>query len=502
MANHAAFEARLDFLRDCPPALLQAVIQFPHGRLEDRVAGARAWADALATGSLPTEDCWPPAEIAGPVRAALNQLGVLRFLPDHPELADEVLGDVFEAFERRDGELRFAIAEQLRELETLHRQRIAEQRASHKSKGRDRPGIDSEGPLDMEKLRRLARAQVLARPIEADRVVAEAWQERVRGWSQISEVFGDLGALLGRGADLTRGVLRHTGWKDLVRLAQLLESLDEVREIIRCLGRLQHSDQGEDVVERLFVPMLRLEEELRTRPSPHVPAETRGITRSDDIARMLPAEAALLGHHKLRLLWHARRAERALLTYRVAGTDVERIQVEREVQVEEERRKPRPQRGPIVAVIDTSGSMAGLPERLAKALVLQAMRTAYAEKRRCYLYGYSGPGDVVEQELDLGPDGIRRLLDFLAMSFGGGTDIGAMRSVVRRLDDDDWRKADVMLVTDGEWWAPHDVIEAVRKARAEHGTRFHGVQIGGWDGASLRQLCDPVHTLREWIELQ
>ena len=46
-----------------------------------------------------------------------------------------------------------------------------------------------------------------------------------------------------------------------------------------------------------------------------MPGETRGVYRSGRIARMLPAETMLLTHRRLRLVWHAHRAERSLLTY-------------------------------------------------------------------------------------------------------------------------------------------------------------------------------------------
>lgn len=160
----------------------------------------------------------------------------------------------------------------------------------------------------------------------------------------------------------------------------------------------------------------------------------RVLERSDEISGMLPVEAIMLGHPKMRMLWHARRSERALLTYRVEGVEIERIQVEREGHEEIEGKRPRPERDPIFAVVDTSGSMHGVPEQVAKALVLEALRTAYTEKRRCFLYAYSGPGQVLERELDLSSDGTGRLLQFLGFSFGGGNDeAGMMAKVVARL---------------------------------------------------------------------
>jgi uncharacterized protein with von Willebrand factor type A (vWA) domain len=99
----------------------------------------------------------------------------------------------------------------------------------------------------------------------------------------------------------------------------------------------------------------------------------------------------------------------------------ERVVTERELQEEIEGKRPIQERGPMVVIVDTSGSMHGLPERVAKALTLEALRTAHAERRGCYLYAYSGRGQVIEHELDLSSDGIGRLLSFFVVTFAGAT---------------------------------------------------------------------------------
>ena len=166
-----------------------------------------------------------------------------------------------------------------------------------------------------------------------------------------------------------------------------------------------------------------------------------------------------------------------------------------------ESRRRRRERGPIIAVIDTSGSMHGLPERIAKALVLEALRTAHAEKRRCCLFIFGGPGQTVEIELDLSPEGVGRLLEFLSLSFGGGSDPAeAIAGVLRRLADNEWAKADALLVSDGEWPAPPGLTDAVQRAR-ETGTRFHGIQIGNRGPTGLHEICDPTHVFASWIDI-
>ena len=55
----------------------------------------------------------------------------------------------------------------------------------------------------------------------------------------------------------------------------------------------------------------------------------------------------------------------------------------------------------MLIVIDTSGSMSGTPEIIAKALTLQAEKTAHAEKRACYLYAFGGQGQRIEHDLKI-----------------------------------------------------------------------------------------------------
>ena len=50
------------------------------------------------------------------------------------------------------------------------------------------------------------------------------------------------------------------------------------------------------------------------------------------------------------------------------------------------------------------------------------MRGAHLQERACYLYAFSGPGDVRELELKVTLSSLSQLMDFLTHSFGGGTD--------------------------------------------------------------------------------
>jgi hypothetical protein len=65
-------------------------------------------------------------------------------------------------------------------------------------------------------------------------------------------------------------------------------------------------------------------------------------------------------------------------------------------QINPDRREIRPtaDRGPILLCVDTSGSMRGARETVAKALALECMRAAKEQERDCYVFAFAGPAEV------------------------------------------------------------------------------------------------------------
>lgn len=483
-----ALGTQFAFLSGLNSELSKFVFASSFGSLEERVEGVRAWRDAFQSGALPPHGTWPSDAISASARKAISELGILRFAAQDRSLADELLRDTLQSFVENGELISRELEARIQELESLERKRLAKASVSE---------LDAEA---IESLRRMAENEMGNRIPTADEALLAGWTERVRLWNELSKVFDDLSPFFGRGLDLGRSVLKHIGWSNLLALRRLLATLPKLREVIAALGRFVSVDEGEPIVEQVFTPMRRIQEELREQLVPGIPPDVRGIERSGEIARMLPSEAALLVLPKLRMLWHARRAERALLTYRVEGVQTELVETEVEYLERQEERRPRPKRGPIIAVIDTSGSMSGVPETVTKAIVLQALTTAREERRRCFVFVYGGPGAVIEHELSLTEGGIGGLLQFLGHSFGGGTDIGALHRVVDKLGEPDWQKADVLLVTDGEWSPDQKLVAAITGAR-EAKTRFHGVQIGSTNDAPMKLICDHIYRFSEWSAL-
>jgi len=225
------------------------------------------------------------------------------------------------------------------------------------------------------------------------------------------------------------------------------------------------------------------------------------VQRSGRIARMLPAEAMLLGHPRLRLVWHARRAERTLLAYE--DDDHLREDCLRPAAVLRPSQRPAPERrlerGPMLVCVDTSGSMQGGAEAVAKAVVLEAVRCAHAQRRACRVYAFGGPDEVVEMELGVDAEGVGRLARFLGQGFGGGTDIcGPLERAIARLGEAGWALADLLIASDGEFGATPALAARVEAARRERGLRVQGILIGDRETIGLLELADDIHWVRDW----
>ena len=290
-----------------------------------------------------------------------------------------------------------------------------------------------------------------------------------------------------------------------------LEDLKELRDLVRSLGR----GGGWGPLRR--APTQKLD--LRGRPgllrTTLEAQETRGLTRSDDISRLLPSEAALLargrGVRQARLLFYAKLAEKALSTYERDGWG------EYDTAINPDRLEIRPtaDRGPILLCVDTSGSMRGAREVVAKALALECMRAAKAQERGCFVFAFAGPADVAELELGVDAASVDRLLTFLEKVFNGGSDFNEpIARCLGRLTDKAWANSDILIVSDGELRQPgQDVMRKLAGAKDKLGLRVHGLVVGApgkqrADPAVLRALCTSiapngrsetlVHTFESW----
>jgi uncharacterized protein with von Willebrand factor type A (vWA) domain len=153
----------------------------------------------------------------------------------------------------------------------------------------------------------------------------------------------------------------------------------------------------------------------------------------------------------------------------------------------------------MMVCVDTSASMRGGPEQVAKAAVLEALRTAHAQRRACHVFAFSGPGDVVEMDLALDAKGIESAIDLLGRSFHGGTDIcEPLERALVRLETDRWHLADLLIASDGEFGATAGLVARLRQAKADLGLRIQGLLAGDRETIGMAEICDDILWIRDW----
>lgn len=467
----ASLPPGLGILAELPETLFSLVVTHPLGRLRPRADHVVELLARLDRGQLPAPGRWLGSSTERRIRQLLVRSEALGYCKQTPEVARAVVQDILLVLEQV--ELQWPATAEL-----LVGGGQAPQRAERRARAR-------------HTRRELGR-------------LAEQWQRRISLWQTLDQVAEELGIAPALGTDTDSGRLRDRAWFDLLRLQQWVAQIHRLQRLLEQLGQQRPDPAQSATLSQLQQQMSPRETGPQQRQLPGMPMETQGITRSDNLARMLPLEAAFLGHEVLHLLWHARRAEQGLLSYAVAG--VMPIDAGNDWPQpragQGEGRSQGSQQGPILLCLDTSASMHGLAEQVSKAMVLEALRLAKRQRRGCLVYLFGGAGEL--RVLDNRRLTLPELLDLLRTAFSGGTDVGTpLQAALARLQQQEWRQADILLVSDGEFQVSAALRQQVAQAKESLGVRLFGLQLGYATALhAMRQLCDPVHLFSDWRSLE
>ena len=300
-------------------------------------------------------------------------------------------------------------------------------------------------------------------------VYYEALTHKVQQLQAWGDLIGPFYNFLGHVWNDGLGSWNRIPWDKMEAFAKRLERDPQLRELANLLGRWQEA-RREEIEQLMEEPLAR---ESWT-PSPYGKSEIIGIHHSDDLSALLPSEVALLSSVETGTLFSLKYVEKKLLTfqYRSQERSPER-RPEEVTQVERSVDQP----GPFFICVDTSGSMFGAPERIAKALALALLEMALHQHRRVFLISFSTGIQTIEMtgiEQDLG-----RFIDFLSMSFHGGTDLQpALREVLDQLETERYAQADVLVLSD--FAIPRldrQTYDRIQRQRHDHGTSFHSLYI-------------------------
>ncbi|MDR0560475.1 MAG: VWA domain-containing protein [Prevotellaceae bacterium] len=292
---------------------------------------------------------------------------------------------------------------------------------------------------------------------------------KIEELKKLQEVLSPFINELGRLWDMSSGRWQNTNFDILKRYAELMQRDKSLQKLAEMLGRMQQAEQ--EYEEELFTDI-----QLKTKWKVESASKSDivGIHESDDISSLLPSEIALLANPTTELIFYRKFAEKKLQTFDYQA----RILAYENEQFENRRQKAKEdKKGPFIICVDTSGSMHGTPEMVAKTLCFAILKIAIRDNRKCYLISFS-TGIETLNLTDL-KNSLDKIIDFLSMSFYGGTDaMPAMHEALRLLETQDYRKADVIMVSDFVMSGFDETTQKKITQAKENNTKFHSLVIG------------------------
>jgi uncharacterized protein with von Willebrand factor type A (vWA) domain len=294
---------------------------------------------------------------------------------------------------------------------------------------------------------------------------SEAWLELLQKLHTSLEALGlDPGIWLSLGT----GQLSPTDIAQLKRWATYLQEDEGAKAICDLLGRMRQVSQSEHI-ERIktqrSVSVLR--------PEINSKEEIIGLRLGKDIEHVIPSELALLSSPETAILFDLKYLDSRLLCFEMQGIAqaFELKEIEEDISTLEDENL-----GPMIVCIDTSGSMAGQPERIAKAMALFLASKAKTQKRPYYVINFSTNIEKLEVS-ETG--GLSELIRFLSQSFHGGTDVfPALQHTLEVMQQEKYQNADVLVISDFIMAdLPRDYYKEIEVQRSK-GNQFHSLVVG------------------------
>lgn len=243
---------------------------------------------------------------------------------------------------------------------------------------------------------------------------------------------------------------------------------------IRALAGRLKSDTRLKQIALLAGRFKRLAAAKRRQKLKHGADEIADIEQGGELARLLPSEMVKLAHPKLRLAFMRSFVERAGLQYQLIGN------------------APLG-KGPLVVVLDKSGSMDGPRDVWATALTLALLDQAQRERRTFALvcFDYQVKYEAVVKAGEPLPE------QGLFVACAGGTEISvALHRGVHLIQQHHGalKKADLVLVTDGG--SDTGAAPALRERAQDLGVTILGLGIGV-EREWLLPWCDDVQAVQD-----
>ncbi len=268
--------------------------------------------------------------------------------------------------------------------------------------------------------------------------------------------------------------LHETYLRNLEKYSEIFERNEDLKQIVKCIGRIELEYGAKNI-----------------RVSPHGKSDLHSVHLSNEISRVLPSELVKIGHPVLKKVFYSNLIDGKLVSYQLRGKNW----------VSGPPKKK--EKGPVVAMVDTSGSMNGAPEIISKAIILAISKKMLKESRDVKVILFSSVGQFEEIELTAKKRSAKEFIEFLNMRFGGGTDFNtALEQGIKSLEDEEFKGADLLFITDGlSSLTKRDVLERCGEIKKENNMKIYTLIIGNGSSGGLEEVSDHTYFVEanyEW----
>ena len=285
--------------------------------------------------------------------------------------------------------------------------------------------------------------------------------------------------------DLSSGSLSLNDIAPIKRWLEYLKKDQGVQDLLEMMGRINQAKQSEKieiikqlVSEKIPVPDINSKEEIV------------GLRLGKDIEHALPSELALMADPETSLLFDLKYIESRLLCFDMKG--IQHIDNEYEVEIEQTVMEDDA-KGPMIICVDTSGSMQGAPETIAKAVTMLMVLQAKQENRACYLINFSTGIETLDLSSGFALD---NLISFLQKSFHGGTDVDpAIKHGISIMETDEYENADMLIISDFIMSGLSAELLTKIEALREGGNKFNSLVV---DSCFMKHRLKTIFD-HEWV---
>ena len=311
----------------------------------------------------------------------------------------------------------------------------------------------------------------------------EELYQKIQNFMKLEKLLSPLIRDFGRLWNMSSNTFETSGFELLETFAKLLEEDESLQELANLLGKQARVQSS---FEKEMRDKIVIKTEWHAKPAYR--GEIQGLKYSNDIATSLPSEIALLKNSNTKKLFQLKFAQKQLLSFDFQN---EVAKTKQEIETEEVSIEKKEPKGPIIICVDTSGSMHGTPENIAKTVTFALAKIAINEERKCFVISFSTdietlevkPNEDVEMTSVKDENYIQKLVQFLGMSFNGGTDAEpALKKAIQMLkgegEETGYSNADVLMISDFVMANLSDDLSLAIEAEKNKNTSFYSLVIG------------------------